>query len=208
MVVVDCGLGNIHSLHGCLTRLAPEAVIEFTADPEWIQVAACVLLPGDGAFGACIKEIDRRGLRESLVTAASCKPFFGICVGMQVLYEGSKEGPGVGLGILPGIVQRFPSARGAKIPLMGWLDVQITAVNHPLLKDVTDGDRFYFLNSFYAPAVGEQVALQALHTTAFAAAVTVGKLFATQFHPEKSSDVGVQLLANFLAQSGIKVQAS
>ena len=203
VAVVDCGLGNIHSLHGCLARLAPNAQIEYTDDPSTIERASAVVLPGDGAFGACVAEIDRRGLRETLVAAARTKPFFGICVGMQALFEASEEGEGVGLGVLPGTVRRFPLSNGAKVPLMGWLDVRAAGDSHPFLKHVTEETRFYFLNSYYVPGDIEQAALVAEHTRPFAAAVADGDLFATQFHPEKSSADGVRLLAGFLVASGV-----
>lgn len=198
MAVVDCGLGNIHSLHGCLERLAPDARIDYTDDPKLIDAAASVVLPGDGAFGACVAEIDGRGLRGTLVEAAKSKPFFGICVGMQVLFEESEEGEGRGLGVLPGRVRRFPSGNGAKVPLMGWLDVSVSGERHPFLGHVTDESRFYFLNSYYVPAESAATVLAAEHTASFAAAVSEGSLFATQFHPEKSSADGVRLLDRFL----------
>lgn len=198
MVVVDCGLGNIHSLLGCLRRLAPGDRIEFTADPALIEEAACVLLPGDGAFGAYMDEIDQRGLRETLVAAASTKPFFGICVGMQVLHESSEEGESQGLGVLPGRVLRFPVATGAKIPLMGWLDVDVAESSHPLAAGLAAGTRYYFLHSYYVPDEGDHVLLRARHTKPFAAAVARDGLFATQFHPEKSAAAGIGLLAAFL----------
>lgn len=205
VAVVDFGLGNIHSLHGCLARLAPKARIEYTDSPSAIEDASCVILPGDAAFGTCVREIDGRGLRQALRDAALSKPFFGVCVGMQVLFEKSEEGEGEGLGVLPGTVRRFRAARGAKVPLMGWLDVEVVGKGEGVAAHVEDGDRFYFLNSFFAPADCGHAALVARHTEPFAAAVERGGLFATQFHPEKSSATGVRMLSNFLASSGVKV---
>lgn len=209
VAVVDVGLGNFHSIEGALARLAPDALIELSDDPAAVAAADCVILPGDGAFGMCVAAIDRRrGLREQLVAAARTKPFLGICVGMQVLYEASEEGASAaGLGVLAGTVRRFVPAAGFKVPLMGWLEVARAQPAHPLLAAVDPAARFYFLNSFYVPADAGHVVLRAQHASAFAAAVAKGSLFATQFHPEKSSGAGVRLLANFLASAGIEVAA-
>lgn len=197
VAVVDCGLGNIHSLLGCLRRLTSVDRIEYTADAELIKQADCVLLPGDGSFGACVAEIDARGLREILVEAATSKPFFGICVGMQVLFEASEEGEGAGLGVLAGTVKRFPAAADAKVPLMGWLDVQQIA-EHSLLVNAS-ATRYYFLHSFHVSDRVASTVLAGRYTADFAAAVAQDKLFATQFHPEKSAVAGVSLLERFLA---------
>ena len=203
VAVVDCGLGNIHSLHGCLARLAPKARIAYTDDPRLIDSASSVVFPGDAAFGACVDEIDRRGLRSTLVAAAKKKPFFGICIGMQVLFESSEEADGEGLGVFPGRVRRFPRQNGAKVPLMGWMDVKIKNKSHGFLSHINDESRFYFLNSYHVPADLEHVALEASHTARFAAAVAKDNLFATQFHPEKSSADGVRMLSCFLAAAGV-----
>ena len=203
LAVVDCGLGNIHSLLAALRRLAAADRIDLTDDPGCIESADAVFLPGDGSFGACVAEIDSRGLRAVLQEAATAKPFFGICVGMQVLFDGSQEAPGVrGLGVLAGTARRFPAAPGAKVPLMGWLDARTTPNRHPVFASVKDGDRFYFLHSYFLPADCEQAALTGEHSRPFAAAAAAGQLVATQFHPEKSHARGLALLAQFLELAG------
>lgn len=205
IAVVDIGLGNIHSLLACLRRLAGAGQVELAADAAALADAACVVLPGDGAFSACVAEIDARpGLRAALLAAARAKPFLAICVGLQLLYEGSEEGGGAGLGLLPGTVRRFPARPGAKVPLMGWLDVAPDA-GHPCCAGLRPAERFYFLHSYYAPADGDGTLMRAEHTAPFAAAVARGELLATQFHPEKSARAGVRLLANFLRRAGLPV---
>ncbi len=201
--MVDCGLGNIHSLLGCLARIAPHDQIDFTARPRQIATADGIFLPGDGSFSACVAGIDARGLRKTLIKAAQTKPFFGICVGMQVLFEASEEGPGQGLGVLPGTVEKFPPANGAKIPLMGWLDVKASRPTN-LTEGLNAQEWFYFLNSYCVKASHELTVLDASHTCKFAAAVAHGTLFATQFHPEKSSSPGVGLLERFVTQISYK----
>ena len=197
--MVECGLGNIHSLLAALRRLSPESDIDLTCDPGGIERADAVFLPGDGSFGACMDEIDSRGLRSVLVKAASSKPFFGICVGMQVLFEGSQEAPGAaGLGVLAGIARRFPGDAGVKVPLMGWLDVQTTPDRHPVFASVNEQDRFYFLHSYFLPADCRQAVLTGEHGCPFAAAIASDRLVATQFHPEKSHAQGLALLGRFL----------
>ncbi|MCY4325684.1 MAG: imidazole glycerol phosphate synthase subunit HisH [Betaproteobacteria bacterium] len=200
LVVADCGLGNIHSLLAALRRLAaPDERVELTANPRHIERADAVFLPGDGSFGACVAEIDGRDLRSVLVDSAASKPFFAICVGMQVLFEASQEAPQArGLGVLDGQASRFPAAAGIKVPLMGWLDVQTVADRHPVFASVSDGDRFYFLHSYFLPATSRQVALTGQHSSPFAAAVAAGRLVATQFHPEKSHAAGLALIEKFL----------
>ena len=210
VAVVDVGLGNFHSLEGALRRLAPAARIELSDKAAKVASSDCVILPGDGAFGSCIAAIDERpGLRAALVEAASAKPFLGICVGMQVLYEASEESAGArGLGVLEGTVRRFAPREGYKVPLMGWLEVGATAPAHPLVAELEPASRFYFLNSYFAPAAGAHVVLTARHASSFAAAVAKDGLFATQFHPEKSSAAGVGLLARFLASAAIELAPS
>ena len=206
LAVVDIGLGNIHSLLGCLNRLLPNDNIEFTSDPKVIAKADCVILPGDGAFGAGVKAIDDiPNLREVLVEAAYIKPFLGICVGMQLLYEASEEDKGKGLGIISGTIKKFTYKPDHKIPLMGWLDVDVLDKHNSLFNLVSDPCRFYFLHSFYANVDSSYTVIKAKHTEEFSAAIVKDKLFATQFHPEKSSKDGVQLFANFLTKSGLCV---
>ena len=198
IVVVDVGLGNIHSLLGCLHNLAPNDEVKFSSDHQDINDADCIFLPGDGAFGACMDEIKQRNLREILINAAKQKHFFAICVGMQVLFTKSAEAKEGGLGILPGNVEKFPNHNGAKVPLMGWLDITVEK-QHQVLTALPDNERFYFLHSYYVAADNPATVLSAKHTSNFSAAVAKDKLFGTQFHPEKSGVYGVNLIKNFLA---------
>lgn len=204
LAVADCGLGNLHSLQGALRMVAPGDTVELTADADRLRVADCVFLPGDGSFGACVAEIDARGLRFVLSELARSRPFFGICVGMQVLYENSEEAPGAkGLGVLRGTISKFQSGGELRVPLMGWLDTQATKPAHSVLAGNGAHERYYFLNSYYAPKDSGQVVLSAMYGKPFAAAVTAGPaLFATQFHPEKSRVQGLRLLSNFLGRQG------
>ena len=205
LAVVDLGLGNIHSLLGCLRRLAGTASVALVDDAEAVREADAVVLPGDGSFSACVAEVDARpGMRAALEQAAQERPFLAICVGMQLLYEGSEEGAGAGLGLLPGTVRRFPSQPGAKIPLMGWLDARLDSAS-PYCAGLRTDERFYFLHSYYAAAAGDEVLMRAEHTAPFAAAAARDGLLATQFHPEKSAAAGCRLLANFLRHAGLPV---
>lgn len=197
--MIDCGLGNVHSLLSAIAHLAPADQTILTSDPAVIETANAVLFPGDGAFGYCMAEIERRQLREPLIAAAQTKPFFAICVGMQVLFESSEEAPEeAGLGILPGKIYKFSQSKTGKVPLMGWLDVQITKPELSLFEGIERLPRFYFLHSYYLPADNSATVMSANYQTKFAAMVTKQNLIATQFHPEKSHQLGLQLLKNFL----------
>ena len=212
IVVADCGLGNLHSVAAALGRVSPGADIRVSRDPAEVENAAKVVLPGDGHFDACAREIRARGMESALRRAAREKPFFGVCVGMQILYESSDEGDEKGLGIFPGRIRRIPSGGGRKIPHMGWNEIRPRRP-HPILAGMENGKggggglgegeggvgvgaRFYFVHSFYAPPGLESVATAeyGLEMTAVAAS---GLLVASQFHPEKSGRRGLRMLANF-----------
>ena len=194
-VLIDYGAGNLHSVEKALVRagLAPRT----TADPAEAEGADVLVLPGQGHFGQVMRSFRASGfepvVREHL---AAMRPFLGICVGLQLLLEGSEEAPGVaGLGVLPGIVKRFPA--GASVPQMGWNELR--KVGDPTLLDgVRDGAFAYFANSFYAEFDGADVgAVTDYGGVSFMSAVSLGSLHATQFHPEKSQRVGLKILENF-----------
>jgi len=202
IAVVDYGMGNLRSVAKALERVGAEVVV--TADHAAIDAAEGVVLPGVGAFGRCMENLLAAGLEAPVRNAArSGKPFLGVCVGMQILFEESEEfGPVRGLGILPGKVRRFVPREGArKIPHMGW---NTLALNHrvPLLRGVADGSYAYFVHSYYIDAAdAATVAATTTYGLPFAACVARDHLFATQFHPEKSQKVGLKLLSNFVALS-------
>ena len=195
LVVVDYGGGNIGSLVAALDRRGVR--FDFTADPERVAAAGAAILPGDGAFGATMDALRKRGLDGAVQTlVAAKKPFLGICVGMQVLFESSDEfGGDTGLGIFSGHVRRFIDA--PRVPHMGWNDLRIEA-DHPFVAGLRGGEFAYFLHSF---RVADSVATVASadYGGRFAAIVARDNVMATQFHPEKSQRTGALLLDNFLA---------
>ena len=154
----------------------------------------------------CMRELDARGLRPAVVAAARQKPFLGICIGLQMLFERSEEGDTVGLAILPGLVRRFPPGkmqdeRGfrLKVPHMGWNNVR-QAASHPVWGGIDEGERFYFVHSYFPePAMPNLVAGISVYGFPFTCAVARDNIFAVQFHPEKSQTAGLKILANFIA---------
>lgn len=202
--MIDYGMGNLHSVAKALEHAAPSARIQVTDDPNVVADADRVVFPGQGAMPDCMRELDARGLRPALLQASRNKPFLGLCIGLQMLFDHSDEGDVAGLGILPGKVVRFAAnkmidAHGQKlkVPHMGWNQVWQDHP-HPLWQGIADGARFYFVHSYYAAA--ENAAHISGHTnypTPFTCAVAKENLFAVQFHPEKSQTAGLQLLTNF-----------
>jgi glutamine amidotransferase len=204
IAIVDYGVGNLRSCAKGLERAAADARLDVevrvSADAAEIARADAVVLPGVGAFGACMTSLAESGLTDVVVRAAgSGKPFLGICVGMQILFEESEEfGPVAGLGVLPGKIVRFRS-RDVKIPHMGWNALSIQQ-RTPALDGIADGTFVYFVHSYYAePAERSLVAATSTYgSETFTAAVARDNLFATQFHPEKSQQAGLALLGNFV----------
>jgi len=204
IVIVDYKAGNLTSVRLALAALHTEATI--TSDPALVRAAERVIFPGVGAIGAAMENLRALGLESALRDAvASGRPFLGICLGTQILFDHSEEDGGVdGLGLVPGRVRLFrPSDRRDKIPQMGWNTVRQRRA-HPVLAGIPDDSEFYFVHSYYpdparpADAIGETLYAGA----SFAAVVGRGNLVATQFHPERSGRLGLTLLANFLAWSG------
>ncbi|HTW84438.1 MAG TPA: imidazole glycerol phosphate synthase subunit HisH [Candidatus Sulfotelmatobacter sp.] len=194
LAVIDYGGGNVGSLLAALERRG--ASFELTGDPDAVVRADAALLPGDGAFGATMDALRERGLDQAVhATIARGRPFLGICVGMQVLFDSSDEyGGAAGLGVLPGDVRRF--ARAPRVPHMGWNELVIERT-HPFVAGVTSGSWAYFLHS-YRVEDGASVLASCEYGERFAAIVARDHVMATQFHPEKSRATGARLLDNFL----------
>jgi imidazole glycerol-phosphate synthase subunit HisH len=204
VAVVDYGMGNLHSVSKAVERVAPEAQVEVTSDPGRVAEADRVVFPGQGAMPDCMREMDARGLRPAVLEAARSRPFFGICIGLQMLFERSEEGGVDGLALLPGTVRRFPDSamfdpegRRLKVPHMGWNRVSQAAA-HPLWSGIEDGSRFYFVHSYFPQADEALVRGTTEYGVLFTCAVARDNIFAVQFHPEKSDTAGLRLLANFL----------
>jgi glutamine amidotransferase len=206
IAVIDYGMGNLRSVSKAIEHVAPGRKVVVTGNPDDVAEAGRVVFPGQGAMPDCMREMDARGLRSALLAAARDKPFLGICIGLQMLFEHSEEGDTPGLGLLAGTVRRFPAARMVniqgdklKVPHMGWNEVT-QAVAHPLWQGIADGSRFYFVHSYYPePADPGLVAGWSAYPFRFACAAARGNVFAVQFHPEKSHTAGLQLLSNFVA---------
>jgi imidazole glycerol-phosphate synthase subunit HisH len=195
--IVDYGMGNLRSVQKALVHVAPGARVAITADPGEIRRADRVVFPGQGAMPDCMRALDEAGLGEAVGEAARSRPFLGLCIGQQMLFERSAEGDTPGMGLLKGRVLGFKRAAGLKIPHMGWNEVwQVKP--HALWKGVADGSRFYFVHSFYCePAEPALAAGSTSYPDAFTSAIARDNIFATQFHPEKSAAAGLTLLSNF-----------
>lgn len=204
VAVIDYGMGNLRSVCKAIEHVAPKASVRLAADPDAIRSADRVVFPGQGAIGGCVRALDAGGMRQALLDALETKPFLGLCLGLQALYEFSDEDEGTrGLGVLPGRVRRFPPGTPqTKVPHMGWNEVRQT-VPHPLWKGIGQNTRFYFVHSYYAesrdPAA---VAGTTDYTVRFTSAAARANIFAVQFHPEKSQQPGLRLLENFMRWDG------
>ena len=193
-------MGNIRSVSKALEPVAPRDEVRVTAEPKAIRAADRVVVPGQGAMPDCMRQLAASGAREAVIEAAAQKPFLGICVGMQMLFERGEEGDTPGLGLLAGGVPRFPSGGmgGLKIPHMGWNEV-LQARPHALWNGIPDGSRFYFVHSYYPePADRSMTTGTCAYGISFTCAVARDNIFAVQFHPEKSQNSGLRLLANFV----------
>lgn len=194
VTLIDYGAGNIASVARALRQAGAEPVA--AAGPAEINSAAALVLPGVGHYGALIRALDERNLRQPLLAAlARGVPFLGICLGLQALYESSEEAPDLaGLGVLPGRVAALPHF--VKLPHMGWNRVTARA-SSPLFAGISPDAYFYFAHSYVAPQSPDASA-ECSYGASFAAAAESGRIFGVQFHPEKSAAPGAQLLANFL----------
>lgn len=200
IALLDYGSGNLRSVHKAL--LAVGATVRLAQRPEGMQNVRAVVLPGVGAFDDCLNALRKQELLEAAREfIQSGRPFLGICVGYQALFEKSEEfnSCAAGLGIFGGTVVRFASASGLKIPQIGWNQLAITQPDCPLYRGVPDGSYVYFVHSFFPrPTDDSIVATRTEYGETFASSVWRDNVFATQFHPEKSQKVGLQLLRNFL----------
>jgi len=197
IAVVDYGMGNLRSVSKALERVAPQAEVLVTSDPQAIRAAGHVVVPGQGAMPDCMRQLAASGAREAVVEAAGSKPFLGICIGLQMLFERGEEGDTPGLGLLPGRVPRF-SVSGLKIPHMGWNEV-IQERPHAMWAGIADRSRFYFVHSYYPqPAERALTVASCAYGVTFTCAVARDNIFAVQFHPEKSQSSGLRLLSNFV----------
>lgn len=197
IAVIDYGMGNLRSVQKGLERVGVAAAI--TRDSERILAAAGVVLPGVGAFGACMENLRAYDLASTVRTViARGTPFLGICLGMQLLFEESEEfGPVSGLGILPGRVVRFAAHPGLKVPHIGWNRIR-KQQDVPHLRGVDDGAFVYFVHSYYVvPTDRSLPATSTAYGVEFTSAVARDNVFATQYHPEKSQAVGLRILENF-----------
>ena len=198
IAIIDYDAGNIKSVEKALLLLGQDVVI--TGDREEILKADKVVLPGVGAFGDAMDNLRRTGLDQVIreVTDRGT-PFLGICLGLQLLFERSDEAPGVdGLGILEGEILRIPDKDGLKIPHMGWNSLHLEN-NGRLFRGIEEGSYVYFVHSYYLKAADERIVKASTeYSTHIHASVERGNVFACQFHPEKSSDVGIQILRNFV----------
>jgi imidazole glycerol-phosphate synthase subunit HisH len=195
--IVDYGMGNLRSVQKALQHVAPEARVEITSDPQRVRDSDRVVFPGQGAMPDCMRSLRDSGLGDAVGEAARGKPFLGLCIGQQMLFEHSAEGDTPGLALVAGRVKGFARRPGLKIPHMGWNEVRQVAP-HALWRGIDDGARFYFVHSFYCePAERAVAAGETDYPDAFTSAIARDNIFATQFHPEKSSAAGLALLRNF-----------
>jgi imidazole glycerol-phosphate synthase subunit HisH len=200
VAIVDYEAGNTLSVTRALEKVG--AKVDLTSDPERVGAADAVVLPGVGAFGDCMRKLRERGMEEACGEAfLSGKPFLGVCVALQAIFEGSEESPGVeGLGILEGEVVRF-GGDGLKVPHIGWNELSLVR-DHPVLSGL-DGEAFYFVHSYYpVPEDTGDLIGETDYGTRFCSAAGRENLVAVQFHPEKSSRAGLKLYDNFLAWAG------
>ncbi|MFZ5502390.1 MAG: imidazole glycerol phosphate synthase subunit HisH [Pseudomonadota bacterium] len=203
VAIIDYGMGNLRSVEQAVRRVAPKVSVAVTDDAGVVANAARVVFPGQGAMPDCMREMDGRGLRSAVLDAARGKPFLGICIGLQMLFERSSEGDVPGLALLPGEVTRFaPGLQDAqgnklKVPHMGWN--QVHHREHPLWNGIAQDARFYFVHSYYVRTDDASlVQASSDYPLPFVCAVGKENLFAVQFHPEKSAAAGLTLLQNFI----------
>jgi glutamine amidotransferase len=218
VAIVDYGMGNLRSVSQAVQHVAAgsSTQVVVTSDPAVVNAAERVVLPGQGAMRDCMRELQRTGLREAVLQAAATKPLMGVCVGMQMLLDHSEEQDTSGLGLIPGRVKRFRleglrqgDGSRYKVPQMGWNQAwqtggaggraDATWPRHPMWSGVPDGAWFYFVHSYWAdPTHAEHTAAHTDYGVRLSCAVARDNIFATQFHPEKSADHGLQLYRNFL----------
>lgn len=198
IALVDYGMGNLRSVEKALARVGAD--VHIVSDRKSLLAADAVVLPGVGAFGDCMANLEKIGLVEAIREfVASKRPFLGICLGFQALFESSEEAPGVeGFSLFPGTVPRF-AVNGLKVPHMGWNELRIQQGDCPLLKDVADNSYVYFVHSYYCkPKNASVICGTTNYGIDFCSMLWADNVFATQFHPEKSQAVGLKMLGNFV----------
>ncbi len=204
IALLDYGSGNLRSVEKALRKVGGD--VEVMTRPDGMKSARAVVLPGVGAFDDCLNAMRRQELLEAVKDfIASGRPFLGICVGYQALFEKSEEfnSCAAGLGIFAGKVVRFPTKPGLKVPQIGWNRIQIVRPDCPLYRGIVEGSHVYFVHSFYPqPKDGRIVATETEYGVSFASSVWKDNVFATQFHPEKSQAVGLRVLENFVRLAG------
>jgi imidazole glycerol-phosphate synthase subunit HisH len=195
-VIIDYGMGNLGSVAKALAFLGFPAQV--TSDPDLVAQADRLVLPGVGAMDYAMSQLRERSMDQAIAAFLKTgRPFLGICLGMQLMFESSEEGHTQGLGLLPGVVRRFPDQPGLKVPHMGWNRLQDSR-----LALLPEGGSFYFVHSYYVdPAEPSLTAARSFHGIPFTAAVQQDQILLTQFHPEKSGDAGLQLLRDWIAQT-------
>jgi len=209
IVVVDYGMGNLRSVAKALAHVAPDENVVVSSEPGVIRGADRVVLPGQIAMHDCMKSLVESGLVDTVRDVLNDRPFLGICLGLQMLFDRSEEGPTECLHAIPGVVVRFredamasPGGERLKVPHMGWSPVR-QARPHPLWRGIEDEARFYFAHSYHpVPEDRSLTAGTVDYPAPFTCAISRANIFATQFHPEKSQRAGLTLLANFVAWDG------
>lgn len=198
VAVIDYDMGNLHS--ACKGLEKAGAIPKITNSANEILSADAVVLPGVGAFDPAMRHIRERKLEETIRRAAKSKPFLGICLGLQILFDGSEEGTERGLGIIPGYVRRFQSEPNLAIPQMGWNQLSIRQPDQELWRDLLSDPYVYFVHSYYVdPQEASVIAATVTHgSQTVTAAIARDNLMAVQFHPEKSADNGLKILSNFV----------
>ena len=203
IAVIDYGMGNLRSVSKALEHVAGGKSVVVTADPDVVNTAERVVFPGQGAMPDCMRELEASGLKQAVLDAAKSKPFLGICIGLQMLFEHSEEGDAAGLGILPGQVRRFAGdlvgtdGQRLKVPHMGWN--QVSQKPHALWDGIADQAFFYFVHSYHVVPAESDLALGTTdYGMRFVSAIARDNVAAVQFHPEKSAEAGLRLLSNFL----------
>lgn len=196
IAIIDYGAGNLESVRKALEHIGEQAVVTETG--EELLLADAAILPGVGSFGDAMEQLRKRNLEDPIKAfIASGKPFLGICLGLQVLFESSEESPGVqGLGILKGKIRRIPAVDGLKIPHMGWNSLALSS-NEDLFEGIKKDPYVYFVHSYYLQCEEDIVTSTASYGVEIHASVRKGNLRACQFHPEKSGETGIRMLKNF-----------
>ncbi len=196
IAIVDYGMGNLRSVTNAFRRIGAQAIV--TRDHRAIREARALVLPGVGAFGKCVENLKAFDLFDLLKEQiATGKPYLGICLGMQILLESSEEAPGVeGMGVIKGRVARFQGP--LKIPHMGWNNVDIVRPSR-IFDTIPNGSYFYFVHSYYPDPEEDVSATVTEYGTRFTSSIQKGNIFASQFHPEKSQEIGLKLLRNFVS---------